>query len=104
MNVEKIFLDQIEELKKQIAVIESALKAFRQSQRTSGKTDMRFYGMRPLYVARDILAKHNGRMERAKMLEIMVAGGITCGKKRGQHNLRISLDTNVKNGNPYSKR
>jgi len=64
---------------------------------------MRFYDMRPLNVARDILSKHNGRIERAKMLEIMVAGGITCGKKRGQHNLRISLDTNVKNGNLIQK-
>jgi hypothetical protein len=59
----------------------------------------RFTGMRPTFRAVEIVLKeHGGRMKRADLVSELVAGGAIVGKKRKEHNLRISIDDNAELG------
>lgn len=56
----------------------------------------RFEGMRPTFRAIEIvLTESGGKMKRSDLMDQLVAGGAIIGKKRGLHNLRISIDDNA---------
>ena len=60
---------------------------------------MRFFDWRPLDAARVVLEENGGKMKREELVDSIVAGGITHGKKRGLHNIRTSLELNIQTGN-----
>ena len=61
--------------------------------------ESRFLGKEPIKAIRILLAESGGRMNRNRLMEALIAGGATSGKKRGVSNLRISIDLNLQNGN-----
>ena len=103
MDVEKLILDQIDSLEKQIAMLRTVLVEVQRFQRKQGDPKMRFFDSRPLDAARKILEENRGRMGREEVIRLMVDGGLTHGKKRGMANIQISLDLNIENGNLLQK-
>jgi hypothetical protein len=99
MDVEQIFLGQIEVLEKQIAGLKSNLHALRLDKQKLGDPKLRFFNRMPVDAARKIIEENGGKIKRAKLIDITVAGGVAVGKKRDLKNITISLDLNIKNGN-----
>jgi hypothetical protein len=99
MDVEQIFLGQIEELEKQIAGLKSNLHALRLDKQKLGDPKLRFFNRKPVDAVRKIIEEKGGKIRRSELVDIMVAGGITVGKKRDLKNIRISLDLNIELGN-----
>lgn len=99
MDVEQIFLGQIEELDKQIAGLKSNLHALRLDKQKLGDPKLRFFNRMPVDAARKIIKENGGKIKRGRLVDIMVAGGVAVGKKRYLKNIEISLDLNIGNGN-----
>jgi hypothetical protein len=99
MDVEKVFLDQIAALEKQIADLRAALQAVQESKRKLGDPKMIFFDARPIDAIRVVLGEHGGRLKRAQLVDELVNGGLVRGKKRGLINIRTSIDLNIANGN-----
>jgi len=99
--VRKTLLAAVESTRTQLRQYEAALKAFDAEQVTPippSPPESRFAGVRPFDAIVQVLHENHGRMDREHLMDALVAGGATLGKKRGHHNLRISLDLNVKLG------
>lgn len=93
----------IASLKKQLSAAEASLHAYDQvanppDVQPTDPAAVRFQGMRPIDAIREALAEHGGRMTREALMQALIDGGATAGKKRGIHNLRISIDVNEKQG------
>jgi hypothetical protein len=90
---------RIEALESELRSVRAALSAYDAETETPlvpASPENRFAGVRPLYGAiEQVLRDNGGRMSREGLMEALVAGGATQGKKRGVHNLRISIDTNA---------
>jgi len=99
IDVEQIFLGQIEELEKQIAGLKSNLHALRLDKQKLGDPKLRFFNRMPVDAVRKIIEDKGGKIRRSELVDIMVAGGVTVGKKNDMKNIWISIDLNVKNGN-----
>lgn len=61
--------------------------------------DKRFQGRSPIQAIRILLGEAGGKMKRAALMSSLMQGGAALGKKRGEHNLRISIEVNISNGN-----
>ncbi len=99
MDSEEVLRREIADLRNEIKARESALDALQKGKAKAGVPALRFYQMRPIDGAIAILKENNGRMKRAEVEDILQKGGISIGRKRGRHNIRISIDTNLKLGN-----
>lgn len=92
---------QIATLEEKLAASKAALCAYDQHSGVGGVAEQpedasvaRFAGVRPFDAIVRVLAEHGGRMDRDALMKVLVDGGATAGKKRGLHNLRISIDVN----------
>lgn len=99
-------MESIEALRKEIAALEkliaarkSALHALLKGESEAGTQSLRFYGWRPLDAIRVVLRERGESMTRKEIHDVLENGGITKDKKRGAHNIRISIDLNIAEGN-----
>lgn len=99
--IEKIGLIQrrIKELQDDLDENRAMLQFIQATKRKQGDATMRFYNWRPVDAARVVLEDHGKKMDRSKLIEILVAGGISVGKKRPMVNIRRSFETNIELGN-----
>jgi hypothetical protein len=90
---------KIEELKAEVRSYEAALLALDRSgiAKTVGP-DVRFYQMRPLDAIRIVLRESGRALSQEDLTNILLAGGAAMGKKRGKHNIRISIEMTLQNG------
>lgn len=58
---------------------------------------MRFYRARPL-AAIKLTLRQFGPLTQEALTQHLIAGGITIGKKRGTHNIRLSIEKTLRNG------
>lgn len=96
-------LTQIRALEEKLAAARAALNAYDKHPsidtkepevRPAGATSSRFTGMRPYDAIVRVLAENGGSMDRDDLMKALIEGGAVEGKKRGHHNLRISIDLN----------
>ncbi len=90
---------EIEEFRAQIKIREAMIRVYKNGQAKQGDPSLRFYMRRPLDAVRLLLAESGGSMKRNSLEKALGQGGISVGRKRGDHNVRISINTNVANGN-----
>jgi hypothetical protein len=102
MDVESIFLAQIDLLEKQVVTVKHALHSARIAAKKSGDPTRRFYDERPIDAARMLLKNAGGRMKRKEMERLMEEGGINVGSSRDD-NIEYSFKLNLKNGNLVQK-
>ena len=98
-------MDSREALDREIAELRQKLKARLEARRALDRLDPQgdsaagmFTGKRPLAAIRKILGEHKGAMSEEELTKQLIAGGITAGRKRAAHNIRISIDVSVKAG------
>lgn len=98
----KTLIARIESLESELRSVRAALSAYDVEIETPlipPSPEKRFAGVRPLFPAiAQVLRDNGGRMNREGLMEALIAGGATLHKKRGVHNLRISIDTNMSLG------
>lgn len=97
-------LQLIKSLERQLAAARATLQAYDSQPgkiETAPLPDVsgppstaRFRGMRPYDAIVRVLSEHGGAMDRDDLLRELADGGATEGKKRGMHNLRISIEVN----------
>lgn len=87
-----------ESLQRQLAELNSSYQSLLRARAEELRSVKSYINMKPIEAARIILAEE-GPMPRAELEARMIAGGITEGKKRAEHNVRIGIDTNLKLGN-----
>jgi hypothetical protein len=94
-------LQQINQMESELKSLRAALTAYDNAQPRilADSPETRFRGIAPLKAIRTLLKDNGGRMNRDAIIELLVAGGANIGKKRGNHNLRISIEVNIGNGN-----
>jgi hypothetical protein len=94
-----------EELEQLIRHKEDELRALKLALRSLERRDTqsgrggRFIDMRPIDAIRIVLKEHGGKLGREALMERLIAGGITVGKKRSHHNIDISIELNLRIGN-----
>lgn len=98
MDIEQVVLGQIEGLEQQLAEARALLHAVRVSKRDSGDPKMRFFDLRPIDAAREVL-KERGKVKPSELIEILIAGGVIYGTDRGPLNISVSFERNIANGN-----
>ena len=99
MDAEELILGQIKELEIKLAEARTMLQSVQATKRKMGDASMRFFDWRPVDAARVVLEEHGKKMKRSKLIDILVAGGISVGKKRPMVNIRRSFETNIELGN-----
>lgn len=97
----KTLIARIESVRAELRQCEAALKAF--DAEASAPIDPRlpqnrFEGVRPFDAIVEVLRENGGRMNQESLMDTLIASGATLGKKRGRHNLRISLELNTSLG------
>ena len=103
MDSVEVLKREIAEFKDQIKVREAALHAIQLGQAKLGKPNLRFYNWRPLDAIRQVLTENGGSLARTTVEALVLEGGVSTGKKRAHHNVRISIDTNIEIGNLIEK-
>lgn len=103
-----ILLAHISEIETELSAAKAALSAYDRKATTAGDPadhagqapEAKPYArVRPFNAIVSILeAARGGRMNREALMQELVSGGALEGKKRGLHNLRISIDLNAKMG------
>ena len=58
----------------------------------------RFTGMRPLVAIRCLIEENGGPMPEEQLVQKLIENGLTAGKKRAHHNIKISLDVSERTG------
>lgn len=104
MNIQAQLTEEIRRLAVELRSHEAALEAF---QRASGRAtstalpaaEMRFVDVRPIVAIKQILSEVGHPMLLEEIMQRALAGGIATGKKRGHHNVRISIEKNLEIGN-----
>lgn len=99
MSTARAELERLIKVKEdELRALKTALRALEQNEIKS-KSSGRFIDMRPFDAVLILLSENSGRMKRPELEQALMDGGIAVGKKRGHHNVRISIDTNLKLGN-----
>ena len=98
MDAKEALLKEIEEFEELIKARRRALKTLDQADVRRGIVDGRFTGMRPLAAIKLLLRENGGRMTISALTEALIAGGLTAGKKRAHHNIRVSMQISAKHG------
>lgn len=99
MDAREALDGEILELQKKLRARIEARKALDRHDPKSGPgLSGRFTGMRPLNAIRKVLAEHGSSMPEKELTQILIDGGITAGRKRAAHNIRISIDVSEKAG------
>jgi hypothetical protein len=98
-------MDAFELLEREIAALEAELKprkaALAQLRRlrnrpsNGGDPTTRFFNVRPLLAARQVLAERGKPIPLDELKQILIDGGIMVGKKRGIHNINKSIEISV---------
>jgi hypothetical protein len=89
---------QIERVEAQLKLLKSARAAHKKlvdMPQGEDSPSIRFYNMRPLIAARQILTEHEKPMLLDELRQILIDGGITIGKKRGVHNINKGIEISV---------
>jgi hypothetical protein len=96
---------KIAQMKAELAALEAALAAYDRggeeevtgdSISIHGLKSNRFADVKPLFRAVNaVLQENGGKMSRTELIRELIDSGATIGKKRGIHNIRISIDTNI---------
>lgn len=95
MDAKEALRQEIAALKKLIEAREEALRNIQRAESSAGAATLRFYMWRPLDAIREVLREHGGKMTRQEIHDALVAGGLTKDRKRGSHNIRISIEKNI---------
>ncbi|WP_433975099.1 hypothetical protein [Tunturiibacter lichenicola] len=98
MEPEDVIKAKIEDLERRIVEQKAQLNSLLLTKQKYGEPTLKFYGWVPIKAVEQVLGEHGGRMKRGELVDILVQGGLTTGKKRSLANIRISLDLNIKNG------
>ncbi|HEX4067845.1 MAG TPA: hypothetical protein VHZ09_17625 [Acidobacteriaceae bacterium] len=93
-----LLIAEISELERQLRLKKNALKELRKAAPVD-RSRYPFYGMAPRDAAKTVLQDAGAPMELQALHHALVAGGITIGQKRAEHNVRIGLNTNLRRGN-----
>ena len=96
-NAKEVLQAEIEMLAQQIKARKRALIALEVADLPVG-VNRRFFGVRPLIAMRTVFQEIGPRIPREEMERILMEGGIAIGRKRGYHNVRISIDLCLLNG------
>jgi hypothetical protein len=86
--------EQLRPLKKTLATLDR-LAAVRDIPLSE---ESRYVNMRPMDVAKDILKMRGEKIPEQELKEMLIAGGITLGKKRGIHNVNVGFRIAYKAG------
>lgn len=91
---------EIAELERQLRIKKNALKELRKlGESPVDRSRSPYYDRSPKEATRMLLQSVGAPMRREDIQDALVAGGITIGRKRAEHNVRIGLDLNIENGN-----
>lgn len=104
MNAREALVNEIAAVRERLAALEKALGLLDENAHRelagSGDPSMRFYGKRPLDAIRALYAEPGQKpLTQEELTKKLLEGGIAIGKKRKHHNVRISIETNLENGN-----
>jgi hypothetical protein len=99
MDAEEHQLEEIKKLEEKLAKAQIMLQSIRATKRKVGDASMRFFDWSPIDAARTVLEEHGKRMKKSKVIELLVAGGLSVGKKRPMVNIRRSFEKNIELGN-----
>lgn len=102
MNSREILEQEIKYFEEQLKPRKAALKALIELETMSGlpvSPETRYVGARPLDAMREILTARGKPMPREELKRMLIAGGLTYGKKRPERNIDVSLKVNIKTGN-----
>jgi hypothetical protein len=99
VEIRSEIIRKIEDLKAEVRSYEAALLALDRSgmAKTSGP-DVRFYQQRPLDAIRVVLRESGHALSQEELTNRLLAGGAAVGKKRGKHNIRISIEMTLASG------
>jgi hypothetical protein len=99
IDIRSEIIRKIEDLKTQIKSYEAALQALdRNSLAKLSGPEMRFYQMRPLDAIRMVLRESGKALAQEELINFLLEGGAATGKKRGRHNIRISIEMTLETG------
>ena len=98
MDAKEALLKEIAEYEELIRVRRRALKSLGQADAMRGIIHGRFTGTRPLAAMKTVLKEHGGRMSVEALTQALIEGGLTTGKKRSYHNIRVSIKISAKHG------
>lgn len=96
---EALITVKIAEAEKNLLELKEMLRAVQTSKKKYGDPSRRFFEWRPVDAAVHILEHHGSRMLKKDLIELMVAGGISIGKKRPGVNIARSFNDNIELGN-----
>ena len=103
MDAKEALLQHLEQLKQSIAGVRQTLRMMEKQERQENAAQLRktyrFYNGRILHAIRQVLQEQGGSMAMDKLIDQLILEGAAIGKKRAHHNVRISIEVNVKNGN-----
>ena len=90
---------KIAELRKELSAHEEALRLIQRAESYPPESSTRFLKTRPLYAIRKILRETGKPMAVESLIDVLLRNGIANGRKRGHHNVRISIEVNERLGN-----
>lgn len=91
-------VSEIERLRAELKTAEKVLRALEERDITKRTGPaMRFYRVRPL-TAIKMMLRQGGPQTQVALTQQLIDGGITIGKKRAEHNIRISIEKTLRNG------
>lgn len=99
IDVRAEMIRKIESLKSEIKSYEAALQALdRRGLASRTGSEMRFYRTRPVDAMRIVLQETGRALPQEELTNVLLAGGAATGKKRGKHNIRISIEITLNTG------
>ena len=90
----ELLRQEISYFQEQVGARKKALAILLQADASAGE----YAGVRPIVAARKLLQTRGGSMSLAELNAALLAGGITTGKKRADHNVRLSIEKCVSLG------
>lgn len=99
---------KIDDVQGHLGALRNALKAYDKAKHGAVESrtaaDTRFANMTPTYRAIEIVLRESGgKMTRADLMTSLIDGGAMIGRKRGVHNLRLSIDKNIELGKIFQR-
>jgi len=91
---------EVREIERRLRIMKNVLrKLLKIGEPPVGQSKYPYYGKSPKDAALQHLRSVGRPLSRSALHRALVDGGITIGKKRAEHNVRIGLDLNIANGN-----
>lgn len=101
MDSREVLEREIEQLEAQLKPRKAALAALKKLEAVpQGESSpaTRFFNMRPLVAAVEVLQERGRPMPKVELRQILLDGGIAIGKKRAVHNVDVGLRLSVEMG------